>query len=88
MALAYLDHGPKAQNASAIYSIFVNATAEALSKATRALPYDILQKDEQAHILYDKASQTHAYVAFKPLVNHKVGPLCSLSHPGFVMLRG
>jgi hypothetical protein len=93
-ALAWLDHGLRPTNAACAYTVVVETTAdgmkdlaEAMGSATSA-PYKILQQDERAHILHDRASGVTGYVLFE--ANKAIeteGILLANSRPCFVMTQ-
>ena len=77
-ALAYFDHGFKPDAPDCVYTILIRTTPEEMAAFSRALldksdvsdktngqpPYRIIQRDSQAHILWDRDTNTTGYVIF------------------------
>jgi chondroitin-sulfate-ABC endolyase/exolyase len=85
-ALAYFDHGKAPKNAECVYTLLPFAGKTGLAEFISAKPVDILQKNGNAHIVYDKPSKTYGYVVFNAEASLK-GPLASVSRPCFVMVK-
>ena len=68
--LAYIDHGLKPTNASCAYTLIVETTPKSMADFGSAMTgpetahYRILQRDDTAHIIHDRLSDTTAYVLF------------------------
>jgi len=93
-AKAYLEHGTHPEKGSAVYSLLVETTPEAMGKLARDMekeetaPYRLLAADSRAHILYDRATDTTAYVLFETGEGLPgEGPLLAAGRPCVVMVR-
>lgn len=70
-SLAYINHGKMAQKDSYEYMVLIQPEQEDLKTIRKTIssakksPYTVLQQDSMAHIVYDKATQTTAYVFFE-----------------------
>ncbi len=69
-ATAWLDHGAAPSDASYEYAILVQSSVDEMNTfkqdmGSASKPYQVLRKDEVAHIVYDKASSTTGYVVFE-----------------------
>lgn len=62
---AWIDHGSAPSNQGYEYEILLDATATQAAKHLREKTYEVLQKDEAAHVVKHKASATTAYAIFQ-----------------------
>lgn len=86
-ALAAINHGDQVREGSYEYMVLVDGTAEQVKKNAKKLPYKVLQKDQQAHIVNDQQSATTAYALFeagKPQYNDQVA---EVNIPCLIMVR-
>ncbi len=71
-ASAWIEHGPAPSGASYEYSVFPETTPEYMQSVASRMKnretamYEILRKDNQAHIVRDPETKTTAYVLFEP----------------------
>ena len=75
-ALAYFEHGEKTDAEGCAYTMLIRTTPEEMRKFADEMgdrsyrpnrtdrPYEILQRDSQAHILWDRETKTTGYVIF------------------------
>lgn len=91
VAVAWIDHGSAPDDADYEYLTVLDATPESMAALATGLkagnkPYTVLRKDQSAHVVYDKASQTTAYTAFDGTsFNDRL--VLSMSKPSIVMTR-
>lgn len=65
---AYINHGKAPNNESYEYMIILDATRSQISQLNKGdTDYEVLQKDNLAHIVLDKKSGTRAYAVFESL---------------------
>ena len=64
-ASAFIVHGLAPKEATYAYSILIQPTAEELAAAQKAPGYSILRRDQQAHIVFDRATGITGYAAFE-----------------------
>ena len=95
-ATAWIDHGINPESASYSYLILVQPTPKSLAKFQQDLTsqktstYQILQQNNAAHIVLDRATQTTAYAIFqpnKPLPTNSGSLLLNAAQPCLVMLQ-
>ena len=67
----------------------MGATPDTMPAIVADPPYSILQQNNQAHILYDRPTDTTAYALFDPQtsINHQSSILRAASQPCYVMIR-
>lgn len=58
-------HGLAPKDATYAYSVLIQPTVEELAAAQKAPGYSILRRDQQAHIVFDRASGVTGYAAFE-----------------------
>lgn len=93
MELAYFDHGPAPENAGYEYMAFLPsraARAESIARLWRdnpeQLPFRIIRRDRDAHIVHLPAQQQTGYALFEP-GETRFGELLAVSAPCLVMIR-
>lgn len=64
--VAFLDHGRAPQGARYVYLLVVRATPEKMQRFAAQPPYQILQQDAAAHIVWDAVRQCWAGAFFVP----------------------
>jgi chondroitin-sulfate-ABC endolyase/exolyase len=87
-ALAYFDHGQTSANATCAYTMVIKTTPDEMQTVAKHQPWQIEQRDGNAHVVSDTPSQTIGYALFK--ANEKLaaaGLLLANSQPCLVMLR-
>ncbi len=85
MELAYINHGPKQNNGGYEYCIFLKTDTEKLAEQVKNLSYQVLRRDNGAHIVKDLASETVGYVMFES--GNGIGDLKKVNDPCIVMLK-
>jgi chondroitin-sulfate-ABC endolyase/exolyase len=71
-ATAWIEHGNAPSGAGYEYAVFPETTPEKMQSVVRQMSnketalYEVIRKDEGAHIVKDKATRTMAYVLFEP----------------------
>lgn len=78
MELAFINHGPNAEGAGYEYCIFLNGS-------DGSIPYRVLRRDRQAHIVRDTATDTTGYALFE--AGPGDGLLRSADAPCIAMIR-
>jgi chondroitin-sulfate-ABC endolyase/exolyase len=93
--LAFLDHGGAPKGSDYEYCVLIRADDERMKGFALAMSnperrfYDVLQRDDTAHIVYDRNSATTGYVIFEPgalLTDHR-SLITSSSRPCVAMTR-
>jgi hypothetical protein len=93
LASVWIDHGANPNHSSYEFVILPNSTAakmqafELSMQNTATRPYEILQQDSMAHIIYHKNSTVHAYAFFEPNVNLNDSMIESNDAACLVMLK-
>lgn len=64
-ASAFIVHGLSPKDATYAYSVLIQPTAEELAAAQKDPGYSILRRDQQAHIVFDRATGVTGYAAFE-----------------------
>ena len=88
---AWIDHGKSPNNASYEYMLVVRSTPEAMRKLAARPPYQILQRDEAAHIVWDVKDRRWGCVFFTPqtvtsnAVAKQMLPIKAVDRPCLVM---
>jgi len=88
---AWIDHGKAPNDASYEYMLVVRSTPEAMRKLAAKPPYQILQRDEAAHIVWDIKDRRWGCVFFAPqeVTSHAVAkqtlPIKAVDRPCLVM---
>jgi chondroitin-sulfate-ABC endolyase/exolyase len=88
---AWLDHGPAPTAASYEYLLMIRATAQAMANVAANLPFQVLQKNDDAHIIWDNIGHRWGCVLFVPqtLASRTVGsetlPIKAVDRPCLVM---
>ena len=92
-ATAVIKHGKSPKAASYEYAILVQSThnelvqfAKQMNKKNKAA-YTVLQKDKQAHIVWDHATETTAFALFEANSKLNQSGLNSVSAPALVMIK-
>lgn len=62
---AILNHGTAPSEASYEYLMLVEPSSSAISKATKKLPYTVIQADNAAHVVKDTETGITGYVSYK-----------------------
>ncbi|WP_321317509.1 chondroitinase family polysaccharide lyase [Labilibaculum sp.] len=92
-AAAWIDHGTAPDQKSYEYVILPNSDLQAIqdfsnnmnSETTAA--YKVLQQDNQAHIVWDRAANTSAYVFFRAIPDLSNEFVKKISAAGLVMIK-
>jgi chondroitin-sulfate-ABC endolyase/exolyase len=88
---AWIDHGKAPNDASYEYMLVVRSTPEAMRKLAAKPPYQILQRDEAAHIVWNIKDRRWGCVFFAPqeVTSHAVAkqtlPIKAVDRPCLVM---
>ena len=92
-ALGYIDHGEVPNGAECVYTIFMQGKPEGAKNLACALqsgkdaPIRIVQKDERAHVLCERATGSWGLAIFEDgAALDAASPVVSASHPCFVMI--
>ena len=64
-ASAYINHGAAPQNAGYEYMVLIQPSASDLDELRKTPAYEVLQRDQTAHVVYDKKTGITAYAAFE-----------------------
>ncbi|MFI3317417.1 MAG: chondroitinase family polysaccharide lyase [Rikenellaceae bacterium] len=84
-AVAYINHGDVVSDGSYEYMILVNSDKDEVERASKKLPYKVIEASSRAHIVYDAPTQTTGYVLFEAgEVNDKI--IKSTSIPSLIMV--
>ncbi len=92
-ACAWIDHGTAPSGEQYEYAAIVRATPERMEGFARDMsdperaPYRVERKDSGAHIVYDRATATRAFVLFEAGEVQGGHPLAAVDHPCLVMLE-
>lgn len=92
-ATGSIDHGTAPNAGSYEYAVVVRATPERMEQFSRAMldarqpPYEVLQRDRSAHIVYDRRSHTWGAVLFEAGPVGPDLPLLKVDHPCLVMIE-
>ncbi|TLX76030.1 T9SS type A sorting domain-containing protein [Labilibacter sediminis] len=91
-ATAWLNHGTAPVNEEYEYAILVQTNASALSQfktemTTENAPYQVIRKDEVAHVLKDRDTKTTGYVLFEANSNISQSHIKATSYPCLVMVK-
>lgn len=78
---AWLDHGTQPQAAEYEYAVKVFAGRPRLHDFTKQGLYEVLQKNDAAHIVHYLPDDTHAYVFIKPTASNAHGPVRAVDQP-------
>lgn len=90
---AWIDHGKAPKNASYEYLVVVRATPEAMRKLVAQPPYQVLQRDDTAHIVWDVSGRRWGCVFFAPQLEISPAatpgtlPVKAVDRPCLVMLQ-
>lgn len=89
--VAWLNHGDAPDDTEYEYLTILDATPESMTRIAAEIsagnkPYQILQKDDNAHVIYDNETKTTAYSAFSG-TSFSDGLVVSMSKPSIVMTR-
>ncbi len=63
-ATAWIEHGKAPEGESYEYLVLIQPTESELQHAQKISPYEVLQRDRTAHVVFDKATGITAYAAF------------------------
>jgi chondroitin-sulfate-ABC endolyase/exolyase len=91
-ASAVITHGNAPKDESYEYAILVKSNPEEAARFDQSLkssnpPYEVHQKDKNAHIVWDKETNTTAFMLFEPGNQFRSEKLLSVSAPCMVMIR-
>ena len=62
---AWIEHGKAPQNATYEYMVLIQPSAAELEAARQVPVYEVLQRDQTAHVVFDKQTGITAYAAFE-----------------------
>lgn len=90
-AVAWIDHGTAPDDAGYEYLTILDATPEKMTALSADLkagkkPYTVIQKDETAHVVYDRATDVTAYTAFES-ASFEDSLVLSMGKPSIVMTK-
>lgn len=68
-ATAYIDHGASPKNASYEYMMVVKPNAKEIKAYKKAVPYIVLQADNDAHVVKDNVTGITGYIIYKTYSN-------------------
>ncbi len=89
-ATAVIDHGKAPKRAGYEYSVLINPEQKQLLTFASTLgeakmtPYRVLQRNDKAHVVFDRASKTTGYAVFAN-ADFKSGVIASVEKPAMVM---
>ncbi|MGC9319085.1 MAG: polysaccharide lyase family 8 super-sandwich domain-containing protein, partial [Armatimonadota bacterium] len=91
-ATAWLDHGPAPASGAYEYAIIPRATPQRLRRLAQALdagprPWEVLQRDERAHLLRDRTSGLLGLVLFEAGKVQPELPVLEVDRPCLLMLE-
>jgi chondroitin-sulfate-ABC endolyase/exolyase len=91
-ATAWIDHGTAPDNADYEYAILVQTSVAELNQfkdemASANKPYQMLRKDNVAHIVYDNVTATTGYVVFEANTTVSSAHVKTASVPCIVMVK-
>lgn len=92
-AAAWIDHGQAPRDVGYEYLIMLHSSAAKMTETAKIMrapetrPYKVIRRDNNAHIVYDKASGVTGCVFFKPQSNIDCGPVAAVDMASLVMFR-
>lgn len=86
-AVAWFDHGVAPENASYEYMVLVQQPHSVAKSYTKKLPYKVIKKDAQAHVIYHKVKDTYGLSIFDPSVQLENEYFASVSAPVMLMIE-
>lgn len=92
-ATAVINHGKAPSDAGYEYAVLVHSDAGRTRQFAQQLqsdnarPYIVKRRDNQAHVVWDRKSQTTGYAIFEPETIFAEGLLAEVAAPALVMLR-
>ncbi len=92
-ATGWIDHGTAPDAAGYEYALIVRATPERMASFAQAMsgdtdrPYEVLQRDSRAHIVFDRQTGTWAAVLFEPQRVEPQIPLLEVDRPCLAMIE-
>jgi len=92
-ATAWINHGTSPSNLTYEYVVLPNSTTQAIQdfsnqmKNQETAPYKVLQQNKEAHIVWDRESNTTGYVFFEQNTNLSDEFVKQVSAPGLLMIK-
>ncbi len=92
-ATGWIDHGAAPDDGSYEYAVIVRATPERMHQFNQAMtnpverPYEVLQRDDRAHIVFDRGSRSWGAVAFEATELDTEMPLLEVDRACIVMIE-
>jgi chondroitin-sulfate-ABC endolyase/exolyase len=92
-ATAYINHGKQPKNDSYQYFVLIQPDKETLKtnrknqKSIKKSPYLVLQQDTMAHVVYDRATQTTAFVFYEAGKYENKKSYVAVNIPSLVMIE-
>lgn len=86
-ATAWIDHGTAPHHASYEYAVLVQSDLEAVARFAESPAYEVLRKDEGAHIVRHRDTGITGYVLFQANSELGDGALKSVDTPCLIMMR-
>ncbi|GAA4307776.1 chondroitinase family polysaccharide lyase [Actinomadura luteofluorescens] len=92
-ATAWLQHGRAPRRAGYEYAIVVGASPQEMTdftdrmRETAAAPYQVLRRDDGAHVVRDRATGITGYAVFEPGRRLAVAPVAEVDTPCMILLR-
>ena len=62
---AWLEHGKAPKGATYEYMVLIQPSASELEDSRKVVPYEVLQRDQVAHVVYDRKTGITGYAAFE-----------------------
>lgn len=86
-AKAWIDHGKAPKNGKYCYTMLMNQTKKEAATYAQNVPYQIMEQDKVAHIVYHKTKGTYAFVIFDQNKYTAHGKLISVNRPLMAYLQ-
>lgn len=91
-AAAWIDHGTAPQEAWYEYAVIIGADPAQMEDFTARMsasepPYEVLQRDRDAHIVHDRETGITAYALFEANDSIQHGNLSAVDTPSMVMMK-
>ncbi len=87
-ASAYFEHGESPENAQYEYMILLDATSEKISNLyKKETGYEVILKNQNAHIVQDKDSRVRAYAVFNDFTSNNDPFILKCTEETMIMLR-
>ncbi|VGO19079.1 Chondroitin sulfate ABC exolyase [Pontiella sulfatireligans] len=87
MEWGVIDHGKAPKESGYEYAMLINADESKMKDFSVRPPYEVLQNDQDAHVVRHAESRTTSYVLFENADKVDAGPLYGASKPCILMIQ-